>query len=211
MPRAARVVIPGMALHVRHRGHNRGACFFSDDDYSLYLRLLGHFARQHACAVHAYCLMTNHVHLVLTPDTGDSCAQLMKSLAQRYTQHVNRERDRTGSLWEGRFRSCPVNTDRYALACYRYVEMNPVHAGMVEHARDYRWSSYHANAGGWPDPLVEPHPAYPGIEDYRALFDNDLDPRIVDDIRKATNNGYAAGSIRRSRGRQMRKMGSVPI
>ena len=211
MPRAARVVVPGMALHVRQRGHNRDRCFFSEADYVLYLRLLAQFAREHACSVHAYCLMTNHVHLLLTPHLEQGCGLMMKFLAQCYTQHVNRARNRTGSLWEGRFRSCLVTSDRYLLACYRYVEMNPVSAGMVGHARDYRWSSYHANAEGMPNPLVEPHPSYPGLAHYRVLFDDELDPILVDDIRKATNGGYAAGSIRKRPGRQMRKMGSVPI
>jgi REP-associated tyrosine transposase len=211
MPRTARLVLPGVALHVRHRGHNRGACFFGHDDYALYLRLLGHFARQHACAVHAYCLMTNHVHLLVTPQTAQGCALMMKFLAQCYTQHVNRARERTGSLWDSRFRSCVVASERYALTCYRYVEMNPVSARMVEHPREYRWSSYRANAEGALDSLLQPHPAYPGVEDYGRLFDSPLDPRAVDDIRKATNGGYAAGTIRRHRGRQMRKMRSVPI
>ncbi|MGH7604638.1 MAG: transposase [Gemmatimonadaceae bacterium] len=201
MPRSARLVIPGVALHVRQRGHNRAACFFSDRDYALYLGLLGHFAKEHACAVHAYCLMTNHVHLLLTPQSVQGCALTMKFLAQCYTQHVNRVRERTGSLWDSRFRSCVVDRERYALACYRYVELNPVSAGMVSHARDYRWSSYRANAEGRPDHLLEPHPAYPGMAGYRSLFDDELDPSVIEDIRKATNSGYAVGTIRQRRGR----------
>jgi putative transposase len=104
-----------------------------------------------------------------------------------------------------------VPTERYSLACYRYVELNPVSAGMVEHARDYRWSSYRANAEGAPDPLIMPHPAFPGAQAYRGLFDASLDAVVVDNLRKATNGGFAAGSIRPRRGRQMRKMRSVPI
>jgi putative transposase len=211
MPRTARLVVPGVALHVRQRGHNREPCFFGDEDYVLYLRLLGHFARAHACVVHAYCLMTNHVHLLVTPLAAEGCALMMKFLAQCYTQHVNRVRDRTGSLWDSRFRSCLVNTDRYALACYRYVELNPVSARMVMHPREYRWSSYRANAEGQVDPLVQPHAVYPGIANYGRLFEHALDPRVVDEIRKATNGGFAAGSIRKRRGREMRKMRSVPI
>ncbi len=211
MPRTARLVVPGVALHVRQRGHNRERCFFGDQDYNLYLGLLGHFAREHACAVHAYCLMTNHVHILVTPQAAQGCALMMKFLAQCYTQHVNRARNRTGSLWDSRFRSCLVATERYALACYRYVELNPVSARMVEHPREYRWSSYRANAEGEPDPVVQPHRVYPGVAGYGRLFDDALDPRVVDDIRKATNGGYAAGSIRQRRGRQMRIMRSVPI
>jgi len=211
MPRTARLVVPGVALHVRHRGHNRAACFFNDLDYRLYLGLLAGFAREHACSVHAYCLMPNHVHLLLTPNAEDGCALMMKRLAQCYTQHVNKKHSRTGSLWEGRYRSCLVTSERYALACYRYVELNPVSAGMVGHPREYRWSSYRANAEGKPDQLVEPHPAYPGVGAYRGLFDDKLDESLLEDLRKATAGGYAAGSIRKSRGRQMRKIGTVPI
>ena len=122
-----------------------------------------------------------------------------------------RPRGRSGSLWEGRYRSCPVTDDRYALACYRYIELNPVRAGMVVHARDYRWSSHRANAEGEGDPMIEPHRAYTGARAYRALFDCDLDEVLVSEIRKATSGGYVVGSLRKSRGRQMRKMGSVPI
>jgi putative transposase len=200
-----------MPLHVRQRGHNREQCFFSDGDRQVYLGFLALFARQYGCAIHAYCLMTNHVHLFLTPREEWSCASLMKFLGQCYTQHVNKSRGRSGSLWEGRYRSCPVADDRYALACYRYIELNPVRAGMVEHPRDYPWSSHRANAEGAADPMIEPHPAYTGAGEYRALFDCDLEETLVNDIRKAINGGYVVGSLRRSRGRQMRKMGSVPI
>jgi putative transposase len=212
MPRTARLVVPGVALHVRQRGHNRERCFFGDEDCALYLGLLGYFAREHACSVHAYCLMTNHVHLLLTPQAEPSLARLMKRLAQCYTQHVNRARDRSGSLWESRYRSCVVPTERYALACYRYVELNPVSAGMVRHPRDYRWSSYRANAEGKPDPLIRPHPAYPGVAAYRGLFDESLEPAVVEELRTATNGGFAAGSARNRRGRPTEsKMRSVPI
>ena len=209
MPRTARVVVPDIALHVRQRGHNRGACFFGEDDFATYLRMLAYFSRRHACAVHAYCLMPNHVHLLVTPRETQSCAQMMKCLGQLYTQHINKAADRTGSLWEGRFRSCPVSSERYALACYRYIELNPVRARMVTHARDYRWSSYRANAEGRREPWIEPHPAYPGMSDYRSLFDSGLEESFLDDIRKATSAGYLVGSVRNRRGRP--KMGSVPI
>ena len=205
MPRAARLVVPGVALHVRHRGHNRGACFFAPQDYTLYLRLLEYFARQNGCAVHAYCLMPNHVHLLVTPGTETGLALTMKSVAQLYAQHVNKASERTGSLWEGRFRSCLVPTTSYVLACYRYIELNPVAAGIVEQPQGYRWSSYHVNAEGETGSLIEPHPVYPGAGAYRRLFGNALEPAIVEDLRRATNGSYAAGAIRRQRGRQMRK------
>lgn len=211
MPRAARLVVPGIALHVTQRGHNRDRCFFEPADYALYLRLLALFARQHACAVHAYCLMPNHVHLLLTPQTYYGCARMMKRLAQCCTQHVNKARKRTGSLWEGRFHSCLVTSERYALACYRYVEMNPVKAGLAAHPADYRWSSYHANAHGQSSSFIEPHPAYPGTPAYRGLFSESLDETLVDDLRKATRGGYAAGVVR-GRGRPgNRETGTDPV
>jgi putative transposase len=148
--------------------------------------------------------MTNHVHLLVTPHTEKSCALMMKFLGQCYTQHVNKARGRCGSLWEGRYRSCPVPSDTYALACYRYIELNPVRAGMVGHARDYPWSSYQTNAEGASDGLVSPHAAYLGIPDYASLFQTQLDQALVEDIRKATSGGYAAGAARRPRGRQKR-------
>ena len=211
MPRTARLVVPGVALHVRHRGHNRSACFFGPHDCTLYLRLLEYFARENGCAVHAYCLMPNHVHLLITPGSETGLALTMKSVAQRYTQHVNKLSERTGSLWEGRYRSCLVPTERYVLACYRYIELNPVAAGMVAHARDYPWSSHRVNAEGGRSALVDPHPAFPGPAAYRGLFDDELDSCVVDDIRRATRGGHAAGAMRRKPGRQMRKIGTVPI
>ena len=208
MPRTGRLVVPGVALHIRQRGHNRQACFFGEEDYALYLGLLGYFAREHACAVHAYCLMTNHVHLLLTPQTDSGSALMMKSLAQCYTQHINRAHRRTGSLWDSRFRSCLVDSERYALACYRYVELNPVSAGMVRHPLEYPWSSYRANAVGRADPLIRPHPAFPGADTYRRLFVEALDQNLVDELRKATNGGFAAGAPRARKGRPRRNAGS---
>lgn len=204
MPRTARMIVPAVALHIRQRAHNRAPCFFEDGDYAMYLDYLAFFAREHECSVHAYCLMTNHVHLFLTPQRQNSAALMMKRLAQCYAQHVNKARGRTGSLWEGRFRSCLVATEAYAIACYRYIELNPVAAGMVAHAGDYPWSSYRTNAVGAHDPAISPHPAYPGLSSYKSLFDTDLDTALVNDIRKATNGGYLVGSARRPRGRQIK-------
>jgi putative transposase len=211
MPRIARMIIPGMALHVRHRGHNRSACFFRPEDYTLYLGLLTQSARAHGCAVHAYCLMPNHVHLLATPASETSLALTMKSVAQLYTQHVNKAYERTGSLWEGRYRSCLVPTEGYVLACYRYIELNPVAAGIVNHPEAYRWSSYRANTGNCRGTMVEAHPAFPGSRAYRELFADALAPEIVDNFRQATTGGFAVGTVRRQRGRQMRKIGTVPI
>ena len=172
MPRRARLRIEGLPLHIMQRGNNRCACFFEPGDYCWYLDLLTDRAAAHDCAVHAYVLMTNHVHLLLTPERADGASWLMKDMAQRYAQRVNHFRKRTGSLWEGRFRSCIVDSDLYLLTCQRYIEMNPVRAGIVNHPADYAWSSYRANAHGTASTCLKPHPQ----------------------IRHATQGGFALGS-----------------
>ena len=188
-----------MAVHVIQRGNNRGRCFFSDGDYLAYLSTLRFFARGFHCSVHTYCLMTNHVHLLLTPHAADACALLMKYLSQCYVQRVNKRTGRSGTLWEGRFRSCLVASEHYVLACYRYIELNPVRAGLVSHPAEYPWSSYAANSQGRLDPT------------YGELLNAPLDAKLVEEIRKATRGGYVVGSQRRARGRPAGKMGSVPI
>ena len=161
-------------------------------------------AERHGCAIHAYVLMTNHVHLLLTPEREDSAGLLMKHLGQRYVQYVNRVYRRSGTLWEGRFRSCLAQSDDYVLSCYRYIELNPVRAGIVAHPRDYRWSSYRANGDGQPDPVISPHVEYLKLgrldterqQAYRALFKAHLEPERIEAIRQATNSNYALGDER---------------
>lgn len=204
MPRRARVLLPGVTLHLIQRGNNRSACFFAEEDYLFYLEHLADQARKHNCAIHAWCLMTNHVHLLLTPAKPESAGMLMKGLGQRYVQYINRTYRRSGTLWEGRFRSCLMQEDSYVLACYRYIEMNPVRAGMVEHPAEYRWSSYRANAQAEQATLLTRHSLCQALgeadvaraEAYRELFRYQLDPGLVDQIRSATNGNYALGSSR---------------
>lgn len=148
MPRRARLLLPGVPLHIIQRGNNRQACFFGDDDYGFYLDWLTEHARKTGCKVHAYVLMTNHVHLLLSSSKPEGAGALMKALGQRYVQYVNRTYHRSGTLWEGRFRSCLVQEEAYLLACQCYIELNPVRAGMVRRPGDYRWSSYRANGLG---------------------------------------------------------------
>jgi putative transposase len=145
MPRHARVMLAGVPVHIIQRGHNRDAIFFDAADYALYLQHLETLAAEFGCAVHANCLMSNHVHLLLTPASAAACDRLMKQLSQCHAQYVNRTQRRSGGLWEGRFRSCLTDSERYLLACHAYIEQNPVRAGMVRRARDYPWSSYRAN------------------------------------------------------------------
>ena len=129
-------------------------CFFADQDYDLYLKWLGEYAATTRCWIHAYVPMTNHVHLLISASDSDGAGALMKALGQRYVQYVNRSYRRSGTLWEGRFRSCPTQEESYLLACMRYIELNPVRAGMVTHPGPYRWSSYRANAEGESSRLI---------------------------------------------------------
>src|SRR5688572_9638970 len=156
MPRGPRLIVPEIAVHIVQRGHDRSDCFRHETDYLVYLANLRDLAASSCCSLHTYCLMTSHVHLLLTPDRADSCARLMRSLGQRYVQYFNRRYQRSGTLWEGRFRSCIVDTAPYVMACHRYIELNPVRAGMVSDPAGYRWSSHHGNAGRAPNKLLTP-------------------------------------------------------
>jgi len=160
MPRGPRLIVPEIAVHIVQRGHDRRDCFRHDTDYLVYLANLRDLAVKKGCVLHAYCLMTNHIHLLVTPSTADACALLMRNLGQRYVQYFNRRYKRSGTLWEGRFKSCLVDTAQYLIACYRYVERNPVRAGMVASASDYPWSSHNGNAGRAANRLLTPHPEY---------------------------------------------------
>ena len=204
MPRRARLSVAGVPWHIIQRGNNRSVCFHAEADYRRYLDDLAEQSRRFGCTVHAYVLMTNHVHLLVTPAKADSAGLMMKHLGQRYVQYVNRVYRRSGTLWEGRFRSCLTQSEDYVLACYRYIELNPVRAGMVRHPRDYRWSSFHANGDGKHDAMVVPHEQYLGLarneqarrEAYRALFKAHLDPEVIERIRSATNGNVVLGSKR---------------
>lgn len=204
MPRRPRVTLPNVPLHVIQRGNNRQACFIADEDYRFYLDWLKEYAEKSGCLIHAYVLMTNHVHLLLSSTTRDGVGTLMKAQGQRYVQYVNRTYGRSGTLWEGRFRSCLTQEESYLLACQRYIELNPVRAGIVEHPAEYRWSSYRVNAQGEESGLVTPHPLYLSLgaeavgrqAAYRELFRSELDPGVVDSIRQATNGNFALGDAR---------------
>lgn len=202
MPRRARLALPNVPLHLIQRGNNRQACFFADEDYRFYLEWLAEHAGKTGCRIHAYVLMTNHVHLLLSAERATAAGELMKALGQRYVQYVNRTYRRSGTLWEGRFRSCLTQDETYLLACQRYIELNPVRAEMVAHPADYRWSSYRANAQGEENALLRPHPLYAALGGdaasrqlaYRELFRFELEPGMVDEIRRATNGNYALGN-----------------
>lgn len=202
MPRQARLRLPGVPFHIVHRGHNRDACFRDDNDRLLYLGLLGKHRRLTGTAVHAYVLMTNHVHLLVTGNAPDSISCLMKAVAQFHAQTVNRKYGLTGSHWESRFRSSPVESERYLFACMRYIEMNPVRAGLVTCAAAYPWSSHNRLAHGERSDIVDPHAAYLSLgstpqerqEAYRTLFEVTDEARIISAIRESASNGFALGS-----------------
>jgi putative transposase len=202
MARHPRLILPGVALHVVQRGNNRNACFGADGDYLTYMAHLRYLSRKYECEVHAYCLMTNHVHLLLTASDAEGCGFLMRDLGRSYVPYFNRRHDRTGTLWEGRFRSCLVESARYVLACYRYIELNPVRAGMTGDPRAYPWSSHAGNTGTRSDPLSQPHAEYLALGQqgaaryaaYQGLFDQVLEPSLLRSIREATNGGYPLAS-----------------
>ena len=206
MPRRARLAVSGIPWHIIQRGNNRCDCFFAEQDYQRYLTILSEQAEQYGCAIHAYVLMPNHVHLLLTPSEKNSAAQMMKHLSQRYVQYINRCYRRSGTLWEGRFRSCLTQNEVYVLTCYRYIELNPVRSNIATHPRDYRWSSFHANGDGKCHDGVSltPHHEYLRLgyttrlrlQAYRGLFMSQLHPERVNEIRAATNGNLVLGNRR---------------
>ena len=204
MPRRTRIHIDGLPLHIVQRGHNRGACFFDDQDRLAYLGWLGDALERERCRLHAYVLMTNHVHLLLTPEQADRVPQVLISVGRRYVQSINHRYGRSGTLWEGRYKSSLVQAESYLLLCQRYIELNPMRAGMVADPADYRWSSYRANALGAADALVSPHPLYLALgadEDtrrgaYRELFRGALDEKPLSDLRLALNQDQPIGNDR---------------
>lgn len=201
MPRRARLTLPNVPLHLIQRGNNRQACFFVDEDYHVYLAWLGEHAGKCGCRIHAYVLMTNHVHLLLSADDAKGPGALMKAVGQRYVQYINRTYQRSGTLWEGRYRSCLAQDETYLFTCQRYIELNPVRATMVAHPGEYRWSSYAANAQDAVDAVVQPHVLYLALGTtladrqaaYRELFRHHLDRGLIDEIRRATNGNFALG------------------
>jgi putative transposase len=201
MPRPPRVVLPDHTLHLIQRGNNRAACFVDDWDRKRYLAALLQVSERTRCTVHAYVLMTNHTHLLVTAGDVGAPARMMQALGTKYVRYFNERHGRTGTLWEGRYRSSLIDSERYFLQCSRYIEMNPVRAGLVNSPADYHWSSFRSNAEGRPDPLVRLHPVYLALgrsvltrrEAYCAIFEIPLAPPELDAIRRATNQGLVLG------------------
>jgi REP-associated tyrosine transposase len=201
MPRPARLELPGVAHHVIQRGNNRGACFFGDADRRFYLRCLEDAAKHRSCEVHAYVLMSNHVHLLVTPAEAGALGAMMQELGGRYVRVINRIHGRTGTLWEARFRSSLVDSENYLLVCQRYIELNPVRAGLVDDPSAYPWSSHTYYAADRPSRLITEHPVYLRLGltagerriAYLSLFADALDDRVLKQIRAAVNSDSAFG------------------
>lgn len=204
MPRAPRIEVPGFPQHLVQRGNDRQPCFYTDGDRYRYLEDLREIASKLGCAIHAYVLMTNHVHLLATPRECGDLGRMMQALGRRYVRYVNDRYGRSGSLWEGRFKACLVDSDRYVLACYRYIELNPVRAAVVAEPGDHRWSSYGHNAEGLPDPLLTAHPEYAALgcspdarrKAYRTLVAQALPQEDLAAIRHYAQRQQALGTAR---------------
>lgn len=201
MPRKPRFNLVGIPQHVIQRGNNREPCFYAEEDYRRYLDDLLESSVKYQCKVHAYVLMTNHVHLLVTPMVDHAVSQMMQALGRRYVYYINRSYKRSGTLWEGRFKSSLIDSDRYLLTCMRYIELNPVRANMVNHPGEYKWSSYHANAQGGVDSIIETHPLYRDLArtdesrhtTYRELFRHHMDNDILHQIRDSVNQELVLG------------------
>ena len=205
MPRQPRYNLPGFPQHVIQRGNNRQAVFFDDGDYQRYLSDLNDIAIETGCQIHAFVLMTNHVHLLITPVVSNGISKLMQGLGRRYVGYINHAYQRTGTLWEGRYKASLVAEDNYFLACMRYIELNPVRAGMVEHPGAYRWSSYRYNAYGKRCGLtVTEHNQYRALAGnavecqhcYRELFRDVIDSDLMHNIRQSLNSCLVLGNER---------------
>lgn len=204
MPRRPRLDLAGVPQHIIQRGNDRQPCFFTDADYLCYLAELREISLREDCRIHAYVLMTNHVHLLATPHATGQVARMMQALGRRYVRYVNDRHHRTGTLWEGRYKACLVDSDNYLLRCCRYIELNPVRAHMVAAPSDYPWSSFACNALGKDESLVRPHVSYLALDRhpdtrrarYRQWVMQDIDTAETDAIRLHLQRQHAYGSNR---------------
>jgi putative transposase len=195
--------IPDMPYHVVQRGNNREVCFIEPENYLYYLELWQELSKRYGVAVHAYCLMTNHIHFLATPENETSLSNTLKVVGSRYAQYINKKYERTGTLWEGRHRSSLIQSDRYLLTCMRYIELNPVRADMVNRPEEYMWSSYGVNAWG-DESWIKYHPEYLRIaqdkekrlEAYRELFRYQVSDQDLHQIRQATHYCQPVGDDR---------------
>jgi putative transposase len=201
MPRKPRFFLPDVPVHIVQRGHSRESVFFQDSDYQAYLDWLGEAAVRYDCALHAYVLMSNHIHLLVTPKSKASIGQMMQYIGRWYVPYFNHEYGSSGSIWEGRYKASLIDDEHYLLRCMRYIELNPVRANMVKTPGHYRWSSYRHNAQGKSNKLIRPHGIYTGLgrtkasrcEAYKALFKEHLEEGELEEIRAAWQTGTPLG------------------
>ncbi len=196
--------LPGVPAHVVQRGHNRDACFFAEEDFRFYRQVLAEGLKRYGAELHAYCLMTNHVHLLLTPKHEDSISRLMQHVGRQYVQYINKTYRRSGTLWEGRHKGSLVDAENYLLSCYRYIELNPVTACMVDQPEQYPWSSFRRNALGESNELVTEHPLFRALgrdegdrrQAYRELFRFGLPQELRNNIADCSSASQLLGSGR---------------
>ena len=204
MARLPRLTIPGVPQHIIQRGNNRQACFFTVQDYSVYLDKLKIYSRKYNVQVHSYVLMTNHVHLLMTAEEVNGISRLIQSLGRDYVRYINQIYSRTGTLWEGRYKSTLVDSENYFLCVSRYIELNPVRAGMVDAAVDYPWSSYQQNVMGKIISLITPHSCYLSLGNtskerqaaYQGLFEQSISDEKLKEIRDSVNKSWVLGDPR---------------
>ena len=201
MARQPRYVLPNYPQHVIQRGNNRNIIFQQHNDYDFYLEKLYAASIKHDCRIHAYVLMTNHVHLLVTPLKEESISKMQQMVGRYYVQYYNRRYRRTGTLWEGRYKATLIDNEKYFLTCMRYIELNPIRAGMVSDLGSYLWSSYHYNALGKNDLLIHPHEEYLSLGDtlekrlkaYLNLYETPISQKTLDFIRESTNKAWVLG------------------
>lgn len=202
MPRLPRLYVADQPQHVIQRGNNRQAVFVGEQDFRFFRKCLKAAAERHSLAIHAYVLMTNHVHLLVTPGSPESLPKTSQALGRRYVQYFNTAHHRSGTLWEGRYRATLVDSEHYFLTCARYIELNPVRAGMVGEPAAYPWSSFKHHALGEADDLVRGHALYEALgaspherqRAYRDLFQQAIPDPQLSEIRQATHKGWVLGS-----------------
>jgi putative transposase len=202
MPRKPRFRLAGFPQHIVQRGNDRQPTFRTQSDFWMFKHYLAQASAEHRCAVHAYCLMTNHVHLLATPAWSDAIPKTLHAVSQRYAAYFNRSYERSGTLWDGRYRAALVDSDAYVLTCYRYIELNPVRAQMVALPEHYAHSSFCHNALGVTDPLISEHSAYTSLsgtsagrrQSYRKLVSEGLTDAQLTAIRDTTSGESVLGS-----------------
>lgn len=202
MARLPRLSLPGIPQHVLQRGHNMLPSFFCSEDYELYLEYLSDAVEKYAVCLHAYCLMPNHVHLLMTPKARAGISRVLQDLGRRYVRQINYQYQRRGTLWEGRYHSCLIEDSAYLLKTYRYIEFNPVRSGIVDLPEDYPWSSYHTNAGGQSNYLITPHDYYLKLADtdegrryvYKQFLKSNESGQFLAMIRGATQSNRILGN-----------------